>query len=124
MKNNFMITVTAFPYWEVFFPPKDNLKKRLVFFSCRLGSKRGEDCPLVAFNLTHSFPMHAFSTPWKHRGLEKGCIGNEWVDILTINSFRSKQKIKLKVISKFKIYNKCLKFDQIYKLVNQINKQK
>ena len=41
--------------------------------------------------LTHSFQMHPFSTPWKHRktltitvfscfqGEEKGCIGNEWV---------------------------------------------
>ena len=39
--------------------------------------------------LTHSFPMHSFSTPWKHqktvkfsdvfRGVEKGCIGNERV---------------------------------------------
>ena len=39
--------------------------------------------------LTHSFPLHPFSTPWKHRktlrfsdvfreGVEKGCIGNEW----------------------------------------------
>ena len=41
-------------------------------------------------NLTNSFPMHPFSTPWKHRsenlaifwcfqGIEKECIGNEWV---------------------------------------------
>ena len=35
--------------------------------------------------------MHPFSTPWKHqkterfsdifRGVEKGCIGNEWVNV-------------------------------------------
>ena len=38
--------------------------------------------------LTHSFPMHPFSTSWKHRkvfwcfqGVEKGCIGNEWVKL-------------------------------------------
>ena len=30
--------------------------------------------------LTHSFPMHPFSTSWKHQGVEKGCIGNEWVN--------------------------------------------
>ena len=23
--------------------------------------------------------MHPFSTPWKRKGAEKGCIGNEWV---------------------------------------------
>ena len=42
------------------------------------------------FTWTHSFPMHPFSTPWKHQKtlpylilcferVEKGCIGNEWV---------------------------------------------
>ena len=41
------------------------------------------------FPLTHSLPMHPFSTHWKHQknlrfsnvfmGLETGCIGNEWV---------------------------------------------
>ena len=39
-------------------------------------------------DLTHSFPMHPFFTPCKQktvrfsdvfRGVEKGCIGNEWV---------------------------------------------
>ena len=42
-------------------------------------------------HLTHSFPMHPFATPCKHQktqpirflrcfqGVEKGCIGNEWV---------------------------------------------
>ena len=30
--------------------------------------------------LTHWFPMHPFSTTWKcFQGVEKGCIGNEWV---------------------------------------------
>ena len=38
--------------------------------------------------LAHSFPMHPFSTPWKHQktvrffdfqGIKKGCIGSEWV---------------------------------------------
>ena len=46
--------------------------------------------------ITHSFPMHPFSTPWKHQktlrfycfqGVEKGCIGNEWVKQATTNSF-------------------------------------
>ena len=41
--------------------------------------------------LTHSFLMHPFSTPWKHQetlrssdvfqGVEKECIGNEWVNM-------------------------------------------
>ena len=55
--------------------------------------------PISAYNnsnflklvLTHLFPMHPFSTPWKHQkilgflmlssqGIEKGCIWNEWVN--------------------------------------------
>ena len=42
-----------------------------------------------ASSLTHSFPMHRFTSPWKHQktsrfyfqggGIEKGCIGIEWV---------------------------------------------
>ena len=54
--------------------------------------------------LTHPFPMHPFSTPWKpygflvFQGVEKRCIGNEWVKwgmdvalmplLLTLNIFR------------------------------------
>ena len=47
-------------------------------------------------SLTHSFPMHPFPTAWKHlktsenrkvfwcfQGVEKGCIGNEWVKTKT-----------------------------------------
>ena len=43
--------------------------------------------------LTHLFPMHPFSTPWKHKktvkvscfqGVEKGCIGNESVNNSTV----------------------------------------
>ena len=30
---------------------------------------------------SHSFPMHPFSTPWKHQEVEKGWIGNKWVTI-------------------------------------------
>ena len=46
--------------------------------------------------LSHSFLMHSFSTPWKHQktfgflclqGVEKGCIGNEWVN--TCKSLRN-----------------------------------
>ena len=40
--------------------------------------------------LTHLFPMHPFSTPWKHQktlqfcfqGVEKGFFGNKWVNIV------------------------------------------
>ena len=38
---------------------------------------------LVAL-LIHLFPIHSFSTPWKNlcfQGVDKGCIGNEWVKI-------------------------------------------
>ena len=35
--------------------------------------------------LTHSFPVHPFSTPLRFsyvfRAVEKGCIGNEWVNL-------------------------------------------
>ena len=38
-------------------------------------------------NLTHSFPVHPLSTPWKYQkvfwcfqGIDKMCIGNEWVN--------------------------------------------
>ena len=31
--------------------------------------------------LTHLFPMHPFSTPWKHfQWVEKECIENKWVN--------------------------------------------
>ena len=41
------------------------------------------------FLLTHSFSMHSISTPRKcFEGVEKGCIGNEWVkkDKIKINA--------------------------------------
>ena len=36
-------------------------------------------------SLTHLFPMHTFSIPWKHqKALRwKGCVGNKWVNIYT-----------------------------------------
>ena len=49
-------------------------------------------------SLTHSFPMHLFSSPWKHwktlpfSGVAKGCIGNEWV-----KDMAKKSKLKLYV---------------------------
>ena len=30
--------------------------------------------------LTHSFPMHPFSTPWKYQKIIR-CIGNEWAKV-------------------------------------------
>ena len=36
--------------------------------------------------LIHLFLMHHFSTPWKHQGVEKGCIRNKWVN----KSFKEK----------------------------------
>ena len=39
---------------------------------------------LVFHLVTHSFPIHPFSTSWKHecfQEVEKGCIGKEWVNV-------------------------------------------
>ena len=37
--------------------------------------------------LTHSFPMHPFSTPfWCFQWAEKRCIGNEWVKQIKIQN--------------------------------------
>ena len=33
--------------------------------------------------LTYLFPMHPFSTPWKHQNVEKGCIKNKWEEKTT-----------------------------------------
>ena len=34
----------------------------------------------IIFILSHSFPVHALSNPWKlFQGVKTGCIGNEWV---------------------------------------------
>ena len=45
--------------------------------------------PLI-LSLTHSFPMHPLSTPWKHQktlkieaGVEKGSIGNKGAKVFT-----------------------------------------
>ena len=32
---------------------------------------------------SHSLPAHPFSIPWKHQGVEKGCIGKKWVNTKT-----------------------------------------
>ena len=46
--------------------------------------------------LTHSFPMHPFSTPFPpppvrfsdvFRGVEKGCVGNKWVNFWNFEKF-------------------------------------
>ena len=64
--------------------------------------------------LTHSFPRHPFSNPWKHQktasflGVEKGCIGNEWVNYILCDHtavsqemlFRNKCRVHL-----FFVYN-------------------
>ena len=42
------------------------------------------------FNLTHSFPMHLFSTPWKYQKTERFSGDKEmvhWVSILTKKIF-------------------------------------
>ena len=55
---------------------------------CKLHITTQNSCCLQeeAFLLTHSFPMHPFSTPlnltvfWCFQRVEKGCIGNDWVN--------------------------------------------
>ena len=46
--------------------------------------------------LTHFFPMHPFSTPWKQKifaifwwfqGVEKRCTRNKWVNLIFVNKF-------------------------------------
>ena len=58
--------------------------------------------------LTHSFPMHPFSTPlitsenrwvfWCFQGVEKGCTGNEWVKTKRGRYFNQSNR------SKFNLY--------------------
>ena len=31
-------------------------------------------------SFTQPFPVHSFSNPWKHQGVEKVCLGNKWVN--------------------------------------------
>ena len=61
--------------------------------------------------LTNLFPVHPFSTPWKHyyhltvfwyfQGVEKGCIGNEWVK----GMLWDRLQILLLILSEFKQIN-------------------
>ena len=68
----------------IFQSSRKNFQKWYSFVS-RMGTNLTS---LYSFLLTHSFPMHLFSIPWKHhktvrcpvQGIEKGCIGNEWVN--------------------------------------------
>ena len=63
--------------------------------------------------LTHSFPMHSFSTPWKHRktarfcdvfrGVEEGCIGNKWVRIKSNSIFSVHNVYDIKFISRLRL---------------------
>ena len=61
-------------------------------------------------SLTHSFPMHLFSSPWKHwktlpfLGVAKGCIGNEWV-----KDMAKKSKLKLCVFGCLSLVVQILK---------------
>ena len=82
-----MIAATRFLFWLL-------LLCKVLFLTIIYGSL----CQMLVqritnrdARLTHLFPMHPFSTPWKHQKtlrffwyfqwLEKGCIGNEWIKI-------------------------------------------
>ena len=52
---------------------------------CKIGLYQ-RDCKAFV-ELINSLPMHPIYIPWKIRksyGVEKGCIGNEWINILSI----------------------------------------
>ena len=63
--------------------------------------------------LTHSFPMHSFSTTWKHRktarfcdvfrGVEEGCIGNKWVRIKSNSIFSVHIVYGVKFLSRLRL---------------------
>ena len=48
--------------------------------------------------LTHLYPIHPFSSPWKHQRVEKGCIGNELLDINDLLFVGRHGKALMKVI--------------------------
>ena len=62
--------------------------------------------------LTHSFPRHPFSNPWKHQktvslqGVEKGCIVNEWVNYLLYDDTAVPQEM----LFRNKCQVNCLRF--------------
>ena len=56
--------------------------------------------------------MYPFSTPWKHQktvrfsdffnGVEKGCIGNKWVNSLVVEKVKNQTHLGLKIEEKLK----------------------
>ena len=71
---------------RLYFPIKI-CQRRYLLLSCMTLHKRYT-------LLAHLFPMHTFSKPlktsenrtvfWCFQGIEKGCIGYKWVDLLTL----------------------------------------
>ena len=55
--------------------------------------------------ITHTFPMHPFSTPWFIQGVEKGCIGNEWVNSFYVTGLAI---YLLKETSRIKCVKMCI----------------
>ena len=84
-------------FYDSFLKRKLNCDKEniLILNTCSFQKK-------VLSNLTHSFPMHPFSTPWKHQKtlrcfqeVEKGCIGNEWVKKMCSDLLIGKMFLKM-----------------------------
>ena len=70
------------------FSLEDASKSSSIWFDSNLMKNKADKCQLLVRSnekVTHSLPMHPFSTHWKQKtwrcfqGVEKGCIGNECV---------------------------------------------
>ena len=100
------ISTVSNAFYDSFLKRKLNCDKEniLILNTCNFQKK-------VLSNLTHSFPMHPFSTSWKHQKtlrcfqeVEKGCIGNEWVKMcsdLLIGKMFLKMVLKTAVFWRF-----------------------
>ena len=78
--------------YSLIFSLDEASKSSFTWFDSNLMKNNADKCQLLVRSnekvTTHSFPMHSFSTPWKHQktlrcfqGVEKGCIGNKCVEI-------------------------------------------
>ena len=71
------------------------------------------------FRLTHSFPMHPFSTPerrmtfWCFQEVEKGCIDNKWINLkFTVDTLQWRFTVEISYL--------CCNFWKAKKIVKQV----
>ena len=60
----------------------------------------------MAVLLTHSLPIQTFSTHWK-QGVEKGCIGNEWINNYVFCDFSDIQIFRYVFTNQSDIYDEA-----------------